>query len=48
MDDFVEDKGHGVELYKVKISYLSDLLLEDIVVIGRDCSTFYKQYLNNN
>ncbi len=48
MDDFVEDKGQGVELYKVKISYLSDLLLEDIVVIGRDCSTFYKQYLNNN
>lgn len=48
MDDFVEDKGHGVELYKAKISYLSDLLLEDIVVIGRDCSTFFKQYLNNN
>lgn len=45
-DDFYEDQGNGVELYRAKISYLSELLLEDIVVIGRDCSTFFKQYLN--
>ncbi|MGH2324717.1 LlaJI family restriction endonuclease [Streptococcus uberis] len=45
VDDLVDDKGNGVEIFKARIPYVSELNLEDIVVIGRDCSTFYKSYL---
>ena len=46
VDDLLEDKGYGVEMYKVSIPYISELGLEDIVVIGRDCSKFYNAYLD--
>lgn len=46
VDDLLEDKGDGVEMYKVSIPYISELGLEDIVVIGRDCSKFYNAYLD--
>lgn len=46
VDDLIEDEGNGIEMYKVSIPYISELSLDDIVVIGRDCSKFFNIYLN--
>lgn len=46
IDDLIEDEGDGVVMYKVSIPYISELGLENIIVIGRDCSKFYKAYLD--
>lgn len=45
VDNLTYDMGNGVHLYKVSISYLSELQLNDIIVIGRDCDMFFKEYL---
>lgn len=45
-DNFYADTGEGVEVAAVTIDMLSDLGLENIKVIARDCETIYKEYLN--
>lgn len=46
-DDLHADTGAGVEVAVVEMDMLSELGLEDIKVIARDCETIYKEYLNN-
>lgn len=45
-DELKNDNGKGVFIGNVKIDILDELGLEKISLLGRDCYTFFKQYLN--
>lgn len=45
-DDLYADTGTGVDVATVKMDMLSELGLEDIRIIARDCETIYKEYLS--